>query len=1324
MAEAETGLTLDDLDFGAPDTEIAPIDQSGGLGLKDLDFTDTSIYDQVQRANRSSISSDELREGWEAQGKIGWAEYATRFQKDLELVPFASIGALYEPGQILFKANKLKDNDYAPNEAKQREADYQEVKAYAMNIEELQTRGLDYGGMFWAAGSETSAFFLEFIASAGVYPIVKKGAKEAAGQTIKRSLKEAVKGYAKQGAKALAKEAKRTAVFMGHRVGLNYQDRLLNDQLSITNKGDLIMRDATEAPATTFYKAFTDIWIENISEVIGGKLIDEAAGAIGRRLPKKMVEDFVKAIPDGKFKKLLETGWETLTFKEKKLAFSGVLTEFGEERLGDLLRVATGVDDRDISLFDKSVDALFPDSQQVLVELGLFGVFGAVSFSGQKLIKRWEQKGMSDNEIENRLQVMSETEKDFEVDKLDFLEKEAAEARLPKIDEKTSIFHKFYTQAVNRNYPIEQLSKAAKKQGVELDKDTDPLLLSRQYLGIGPVIKDTLENNTFLINEEGQIVETGEGLKPIFNAIDETLMEVEANAETRRDDFQDYLVARRNLEDLVPREDVTVSDKEVAKAVGDLLRVTEKYGEVTIKKMDEISQRLYNFQARVLENEVHAGQRSKESYDDILANNKRYIPFERIKPDEADGAKGQRRGKFTRAKSTVKKIKGSDLAVENVYESVVMNTVDIMKRAQENKVAKAVAKLADVFPDSIRTYEVVDTNKVEKIQEKIDKVNEKIETEHDSDKLDKLNDQLNKLEVEIETAMEPQLPKNFKPTGNVIEYYEDGKRKFVEVSPALKEAMDGLSEPELQWYIKILAVPARMLRTGATITPDFMVSNFLRDQHTAAIQTNIGFRPFIDPIMSLADIFGKKGHYKTWIRSGAAYSGLIDSSRDSVKKSISELLNQKTLLSKLNIVTTLSDISQIFESATRVGMVRAAKRAGYSDAEAGLAAREGTLDFGVRGSKTRDLNALTAFMNAGIQSFDKTVRTFRDNPVSTTFKSIAYITVPTVLLYMKNRDDEEYWELPQWRRDIFWNVKIDIPEGMIDSARSIGLEITTQKDGATAWLSYPKPFGLGQIFGTLPERFLQDVDKSDPHAFDDIVGNMADALLPATSAADLFPTAIVPIIEGTANYNFFTGRDMVPDYKLDREPFLQYNKGTSETAKEIGKALNISPAIIDNTIQGYLGSSGRYTLEASDAMVNSIKRAAGEKVKERPREISDVPFLRRFVRSRPFGYQSESVQRFFDLSSDLKEIHNTANALKNMRSDRYEDYRNEHSYELRMYKRFNKIRSRISKFGNAIDRVVESDDTKENKLQYIRENEKSMTEVAKNALTEYKGGNK
>src|SRR3990167_116009 len=246
---------------------------------------------------------------------------------------------------------------------------------------------------------------------------------------------------------------------------------------------------------------------------------------------------------------------------------------------------------------------------------------------------------------------------------------------------------------------------------------------------------------------------------------------------------------------------------------------------------------------------------------------------------------------------------------------------------------------------------------------------------------------------------------------------------------------------------------------------------------------------------------------------------------------LADIRNKPNMLRGLNIVSRAQDLSQLLEQATRLGVFKRAQQKGLSAVEAGFQARESTVDFARIGSNMKEPNRIMAFLNASLQGMDKSVRTAASDPAGVAVKGTALITAPSVALYLMNRQDPEYREIPMWQKNLFWIFKV-----------------------GDNWWRAPKPFGYGQVFGSLPERFLEFADTKGPRALDSLRDSMLQAFSPISGEPEsmLLPTAIKPIIENFANRSFFTGRPIVPEYKMRLQPAEQYGRYTSPAAKAIG----------------------------------------------------------------------------------------------------------------------------------------------------------------------------
>ena len=201
------------------------------------------------------------------------------------------------------------------------------------------------------------------------------------------------------------------------------------------------------------------------------------------------------------------------------------------------------------------------------------------------------------------------------------------------------------------------------------------------------------------------------------------------------------------------------------------------------------------------------------------------------------------------------------------------------------------------------------------------------------------------------------------------------------------------------------------------------------------------------------------------------------------------------------------------------------------------------------------MNKLIPFLNAGIQGADKFLRSFKDHPVGTSFKTLAYVTFPSflitayALLTLDENRKQEYLEFPKWIRDTNWLIKV-----------------------GENWYRIPKPFIHGLIFGSFPERGLDQLykksnnmqTKEDWELFKGAVFDILNSLSPVQDVTSLISPLAKTIYEGANNKDLYTGGTLYPQHLEKRLRSERYGRNTTELSKSIGKVLNWSPAVIDN----------------------------------------------------------------------------------------------------------------------------------------------------------------
>lgn len=930
----------------------------------------------------------------------------------------------------------------------------------------------------------------------------------------------------------------------------------------------------------------------------------------------------------------------------------------------------------------------------------------------------------------------------------------------------------FYQESVNRYWAIEDVTKRAMEKGANIQPGENPALRARGYLGQSLKAKSVLEDKTFRLKPDGAIEITGEGLKPILE--DYERLSTERNKIVKETDLNNYRIARRITEDLQrPKGEWThehiATPKQVNNARITLDRLNKKYGSSNL--LEKTSKRLTDYEHRVLHLLVDSGNLSEENYQTIVKANPNYAPFERIMDNiEPEGSSSVGMGRrFTDARSPLKRIRGSEREIQNTVESTIKQTYRIMDIAERNTVARNVAKLEpylpaelssraiEVYPIKVKPSEIdtilirfrlesskilretkrtggiqapgtpITSGPMKKLETIVtDALKSRGMTEGEAGaylnrikesargksaegittitQTETIENTITKIiketEKTIKTPIESTIfrPKPGKPKGNSIEYYDNGKRRLLEVSDNLYKAMAVTDNVSSGLLMKIASFPARLLRGGVTSSPEFMARNFFRDQLDGFIQSKVGFKPGIDTTGAIADVIKKSDVYYDYLRSGAGHTTFTELSRENLGRIVSELTKDKAWYKKLNVISHARNISEIIETGTRLGIYKAGIKKGLSPVEAAFEAREGTVDFGVRGA-SRELSSfskMTAFFNPAIQGTDRFIRAHTQNPTGTFLKATATVTIPSVLLYLKNRNDPDYKELQRWDKDLFWHpFKI-----------------------GTTFARIPKPFLFGAVYGSAVERFLEYLDTKDLKALDGFGRTILDASTPWSGdpASIFMVTGAKPLIENATNWSFFRERNIIPDYKKQWPEAEQYGKYTSEASKVIGKALDYSPAKIENIVKGYTGYMGQYGMDIIDLALKEVRDAQKRGVSlkgKRPKELADYPVIRAFI-TRPPESQSESVNLFYRQANEvIGQYESIQNAVKSGDMESAKNIQSKYPKAWVLGKKLTEVKQILTHINKMIDFVINDSNMSEDiKRENIKKLEQKKVKIA------------
>lgn len=620
------------------------------------------------------------------------------------------------------------------------------------------------------------------------------------------------------------------------------------------------------------------------------------------------------------------------------------------------------------------------------------------------------------------------------------------------------------------------------------------------------------------------------------------------------DDLRSYTIAQRDLE-LAGRNikgSNTVNPQEVIQAL------EQKYGG-NIAPLQQAASKLYDYQKNLVKTYlVDTGVISSKSYDEMLKNNQNYVPFKRVmdQVDEYLGGVPKPTGAGSvSSQNVIKGIKGSERNIQDPLESIVENTYKIVGLGKRQEVAKTIVNLRDKLPQGV-----------------IVKING--------------------------------------PIGNTpsVALFENGKVQHYAVPQEVADAAKGLTEDGMSTVVKILSAPTRVFRATATgINPEFMGPNIVRDVQSAFV--NVGANP-LKWISGLSHMIKKDELYQEFLKSGGM-TARVSLDRPFLSETIQDLTNSKGLAitKPSDLYRALETLGAFSEQPTRILAFETAKnqalKAGLPLEEAlqkaAYAAQEGTVNFARRGSDTKSLNAVYAFLNARAQGTDRLLRSLKADPKGAGIRLASVALAPSLALYAWNRQFPSYNDT----RVVTENDKNN------NFIIMLGDRPVSQLGGAQ-FIKIPKG-DVGKL-ANIPEAFMSYLDGKGGDVAKSL-GNALAAFSPVSNAGDIIPTAIRPGAENIANYNFFSGQNIVPDYKKNLPAQYQYSSYTaptyraaSDVASKVG--LQVSPAKLQNITEGYGTGIAKIATSLTDKLVpeqyKSDKNLQGQ-------DINRTPILRRFL---------------------------------------------------------------------------------------------------------------
>ena len=777
--------------------------------------------------------------------------------------------------------------------------------------------------------------------------------------------------------------------------------------------------------------------------------------------------------------------------------------------------------------------------------------------------------------------------------------------------------HSGYTVLVNRMHPMERSVAKLRRLGLPKALAQSVTDLTTNYIGgwRGKVEHTLHYRQTDLAGND-----IGPGLRQILKGL------------TGEDQMNlgDYLVSKRAL-DLSRMGKTTGIDAASAAAV-----VNQH-----VARFEPIRKQLRQFQRNNLQLLVQAGVIDAEKFRAIEAGNENYVPFYRVLETADGGGVGPRGGQgVVNTSSGLRRFKGGDQVIADPLESIIKNTYLFRDIAERNQIGEAFVSALEQTPGGGRVADQI-ARKVAGTKVAHEDV---VSTLKANGFTDADLAQMGVNGMDLSFTLWKAASNQRDPANGIFTVWRNGKEtrwqtddKWLYNALAMKEAFDLRVFKALLPFTK----GAALLRAGATLSPEFIARNPLRDQHTAAIYSKGGFIPGIDLVRGMFHVARRDDIYKDWLKSGGAHSHMTATDRASLQEALSEVVKDPSELRQMlkvvrNPIQALATISQTLEEATRVQAYQNARQKGMSEVEAANASKEATLNFARYGDAGKAINSIVAFWNASMQDADLALRMHdpRDPKqlAKVAARGLLYITVPSLLCWRAGKDDKAIQNLSWPRRNFFWNINVGKMLGKED------------------WVfMYPKPFLLGAIYGTSVERALDYLTGRDPNA----IYHLYQALQtqnPLTPEA-FIPTTARPIAEAWGNKSLYRDTALETPAMQRLQPQMRFTPQSSVLSREIASmlpdAISTSPVKIDNTIRGLTGSLGKYGTDAVDWFL--VKSGIDQIPPAPSKTLSEMPLVRGFTVS-PYEPTAD-VERFYRAAQDAEQLVATAKAAPAMLSD-------------------------------------------------------------------------
>ena len=469
---------------------------------------------------------------------------------------------------------------------------------------------------------------------------------------------------------------------------------------------------------------------------------------------------------------------------------------------------------------------------------------------------------------------------------------------------------------------------------------------------------------------------------------------------------------------------------------------------------------------------------------------------------------------------------------------------------------------------------------------------------------------------------------------STVQIMRNGVPTYYEMSdPAALPAFKGY-EAAHGAIVSVLATPANILRKTITLNPVFSIAQLPQDSFRAFAASGLNNPYAIFPrVMKnfIKELYGRTDTGRELAKYGIVGkgSGMPTEASDNIRRQLG-YYNKGVGGVWARFSDGLEKISAASDEAVRTALYELTLEEGGSQVLALRRARE-IINFDTQGAGATSsfMRQTVPFMGVWMNDLNNLYKglvlgsaRLSEGERNATRAAIVYrgmqlaglVTLYTLMV----GDDDDYKKLDDDTR----SRSLIVP--------GTGFRIPIPNDG------------IGFLFKVIPEEVTRAVMAQGIEA-DDAGAKMGRALWNGFknigSFENLIPGVGSPLIktpvELVLNKSFYTGNPIVGKSKEHLAPAEQYTEGTSEIAKQLGAALNLSPIKLDYLVRGLTAQVGGSVLAAS----NSLFHAADGKVTPSwSGEIKDIPLLGQF------GYSNKDkgdLEDYYELRDTVDKVSRT-----------------------------------------------------------------------------------